>query len=84
MFRSQNGFGRYPFRHHSEFVAIDAAGRATGRRLIVFAQPINDTDAAVGALYVSDWFAATAPSVLLRWLNSITVTTSENLPAAPP
>ena len=68
----------------SEFVAFDAAGRATGRRLIVFAQPVNGIDVAVGSLYVSDWFAATAPDVLLRWLNSIALTSAENLPTATP
>ncbi|MBP9087544.1 MAG: rhomboid family intramembrane serine protease, partial [Kofleriaceae bacterium] len=62
----------------SEFVAMDATGRATGRRLIVFAQPLNASDAAVGSVYVSDWLAATAPEVLLRWLRSITLTSTSH------
>ena len=68
----------------SEYIAADASGRATGRRLIVFAQPLATGDAVVGSLYVSEWFAATAPDALLRMLQSITVTSSENLPAAEP
>ena len=68
----------------SEFVAADAAGRATGRRLIVFARSLATGDTVVGSLYVSEWFAATAPDALRRMLQSITVTSTENLPAAVP
>ncbi len=55
----------------SEYLALDAEGHRTGRRLIVFATALDEETTVVGSIYVSDWFAGQAPAVLQQWLLSI-------------